>query len=72
MGKYVFGDTKPSHQFIEKPLIPGHSYTLCSRNRVNRSGEPYGIGKIVYQSSKRRWVVLCYDKECDNYFQSKR
>jgi len=27
-----------------------------------------GVGKLVYQPSKKRYIVLCYDRECDDYF----
>jgi len=67
MGKYVFS-VRPKHPFIEEPLVHGVVYNLRSRSSTNRSGRPKGIGKLVYQQSRKRYVVLCYDTECDRYF----
>ena len=71
MGKYVFS-TRPKHPFIEESISQGISYVLRSRNSFNKAGRPKGIGKLVFQPSKRRYVVLCYEEECDRYFRSAR
>ena len=69
MGKYVFS-VRPRHPFIEEPLVQGVVYTLRSRMTTNKEGRPKGVGKLVYQHSKKRYVVLCYDEECDMHFRS--
>ena len=69
MTKYIFRE-RPKHPFHEITLVPGASYTLCDPSRANRRGGCYGVGKLVYQQGRRRWVVLCYDRVCDNYFRS--
>ena len=69
MGKYIFG-MRPRHPFIEETLVSGIVYNLRSRSSTNRSGRPKGVGKLVYQQSRKRYVVLCYDEECDMHFRS--
>jgi len=71
--KFVF-NTMPKHPFPLKPLIPGIAWTIQSRHKMNRKGEPAGIGKIVFKRHGRReyYIVLCYDEECINYFSKSK
>ena len=68
MGKYVFS-SRPQHPFIEEPISPPYTYNLRSKKQVNKYGKPKGIGKLTYQPSKKRYIILCYDKECDAVFR---
>ena len=70
--KFIF-HTMPNHPFPIKPLVQGISWTILSKTRKNRKGEPMGIGKIVYKrkGSKEYYIILCYDEECSRYFSSR-
>ena len=62
--KFVFNTRPaiPADRLVA--IVEGLKWRIVSRSRVNRRGEPYTIGLMVYQPSHNRYVVYCFDQEC--------